>query len=126
MGYAVFNRSSKILRTYSRWDEPEYDDKTEVLINVNDMPSRYHRWNDSDGVRVATQQEIDSQDVDEKRKSAVEKIDANESDALKAVVFVLLKELNRVRGKLVPALPPIEFSTAVAAIKTAINQGDAE
>lgn len=64
--------------------------------------------------------------IQKARKLAANGVNATEALLLRAIVWVLLDELNLVRSKLVPPLPPRTLAQAKAAIAAAVKNGDAD
>lgn len=70
MPLAIFERKTGRLRGWYRWPSgglPQVEPNTEVMVTVpGPMDERTQRWDGTDGVRPATQQEMDELEAEER------------------------------------------------------------
>lgn len=78
MGTAIFNMATKLVTQYVELGTPDYDDQTHVAITCEGSPDkRTKRWDDADGIRDATAQELADYDAAAKTATADQLYDTN-------------------------------------------------
>lgn len=59
MPFVVCVKADGTIRSAARWDRPAFDEATEVLLELPEMPDRAaKRWDGAAGLRDATPQEL--------------------------------------------------------------------
>lgn len=92
MGKCVIDKNSSKILLYSRWDEPQFDTTTQVMIEVVNPPDKVlDRWDGVNGIRRATLEELA---LSEQEQISSKKDPDNWDKAIQAVVIGLVSSLN--------------------------------
>ena len=111
------NLTTKKIIGFSRWDEIPHDPEFYIVLDVTEVPSvENERLNDTnDGLRPATQAEIDA-DIETEKDSQITRNLNNGASTQKAIALTLFDEINVLRVN--AGLPEITVTQLKAAVKT--------
>lgn len=98
MGYAIFHKTTKLMRSWAANAPLPHDTSAEVSLALETKPDRRtKRLTDTlDGLRDATAQELADYDAAQLDTQASSEYDAQKD--LKALALVILDEINLLRG----------------------------